>query len=126
MGPITRSTRFACDKWELLNLTLTLTEEINMYTRARDFARSRTRAVARMRVIWHWELFDTTPAPFEHRSSTLSTYSFQKHPGHVTNIVRISGIKPKPIYWLAEIFCGWTEISVLSSWVGRINVRFLL
>jgi len=51
------------DKWELLNLTLTLTliltEEINT---AYETLRDRARAMARMRVIWHCKLFDTTPA----------------------------------------------------------------
>ena len=57
---ITRGTRFAREVvTRLLNLTLTLTQEINKHLRTR--LRDRARATARMRVIWHCEVFDTTP-----------------------------------------------------------------
>jgi len=61
---ITRSTRFARQggiiKPNPNPKTLTLTKEINKHLRTR--LRDRARAMARMRVIWHCELFDTIPA----------------------------------------------------------------
>ena len=56
----TRSTRFARDKWKLLNLTLTLTEEINKHllTRLCEFAHAQRRGCE----LFGTASYDTTTA----------------------------------------------------------------